>query len=172
MTSTYTPAVEVTAALVAAFNADPLWSAAPLKGETGGLLFPTWAPRTAELDSRIYASEVELPEDPLIRMALPRILFDVTWTGHDREQDQAGILDGPVSLYLHILTPFTQAKYGELLVAQAILKMRGLQNLSSDRIVASEFVHTATIPKSRITQFNAAWEWIPMFAARNVGVLV
>lgn len=171
MTSTYTPAREVAKALVDAFRADTVWS------NPGGLLFPAWANRINSDDDRVYSNQVELPEDAGVREQLPRILFEVLWQSALFEQEQSGILHGPVNVYVHVVVPRDQEEYGEQLVAQAFLKIRSvLGPLStgalSARIIAAELVPTTGVLKDRIPAFNGAWEWIAGFRSQNVEVLV
>lgn len=166
MTSTYSPAREVAKALVDAFRADAAWS-----DPTTGLLFPTWAPKIDSDDDRAWSTHVELPDDPKIREQLPRLLFDVTWEPAKYEQEQAGILQGSVSVYVHVVVAREDEEYGDRLQAQATLKVLSTR-LSSARIIAAELVPTTAVPKERIPAFSGAWEWIAGFRSQNVGVLV
>lgn len=171
MTSTLMPSTEVAMALVALFRTDPAWSNAPTVGASGGLLFPDWAPRTHAKDDRVYSNKAELPKDPAVLQALPRVLFDVNWRDHGYEQEQAGTLHGPVTVWLHVLVPRENEMYGERLTAAAMLLIKSTR-LSSARIIAAELTVTSDAVKERIAAFNGAWEWLVGYKSPNVGVLV
>lgn len=166
MTSTYTPAKEVSQALVEAFRTDPVWS------DAGGLLFPAWSPSVDPLDLRVWSNRHTMPKHlPKVLEALPRVMFDVNWRPHTYEQEQAGTLHGPVSVWLHVVTPNDREEYGEMLVAQALLKLASTQ-LSGARIIAAELTATSDATKDRLSTFNGAWEWVVNLRSPNVGVLV
>ena len=168
--STYTPAREVSVALVSLFTTNPQWSAASTVGASGGLLFPSWSPRTHQDDYRVWSNRAEMPSDPLILNALPRLLFDVNWRPHTYEQEEPGRLHGSVSVWLHILTPREQEEYGERMLAAAMLLIASTR-LSSARIIAAELTATSDATKDRIAAFNGAWEWMVNLRSPNVGVL-
>lgn len=165
MTSSATPAYEVARRLIEAFRGDPAFS------NPGGWMYPAWTgPRIDADDDRIYSNQVEFPENAAVREALPRIMFEVTWRPHGYEQEAPGSLHGPVSVFMHVLTPRDQEEYGEHLVAAALLKVRSTQ-LSGARMIAAELVPTTDVLKDRVPTFNQAWEWIAGFRSQSVEVL-
>jgi len=171
MTSTTTPARAVLDALVAMFRTDPAFSGVSTSpGVTVGTLFPAWEPRIHAEDYRVYSTLANLPEIPNVKQALPRITIDARWGGHQYEQEQVGTLHGPVTAYLHVITPSDREDYGDRLMAAAIIKVLSTP-LSSARIIAAELALTSDVSKEPIEAFNRAWEYIAVFRSPNVGVL-
>lgn len=162
MTSSYPPGEELARAVIDVLRADSNFDT---------LLFPSWAPpRAGTNDDRVYTASAYLPENAAFRDTLPRILVEPTWTPAQYEQD-AGILQGAVSLFVHIVVPQDQEEYGAMLAA-ALMQLLLSTQLSSPRIIAAGLYLTdQQRPKQRIAAFKGAWEYMVQFRSANVGVL-
>jgi hypothetical protein len=174
VTSTHTPAREIGRALINLYRGDPQFSASgPSVGGTGGLLFPDWSPRVHANDYRVWTNHVQLPPDmPEVLTALPRILFDVRWRSHPYEQEEEGLLHGPVTATLIVQTPKEREDYADELMAAAYLRLLSTP-LSSARIIAAELAPTTgDIMKVRLSAFDDAFQMSADFRSQNVGVLV
>lgn len=163
MPSTYTPGREL-----------EKWAVDLFRGTSSitTLLFPTWSPSGGANDLRVFGMRAFIPPDDLAaREALPRLSVETRWSGADVEQEQSGVLHGPVSLYLYVTVPEDQEEHGDKIMAAAILLLLSTRP-TSIRMIAAELTLTAEANKERISAFKGAWQYMAAFRSPNVGVLV
>ena len=163
--STFGPAAETQKRFIELFRADPV-----LMTPNTGLLFPPYQPQINGDDLRVYPAAVELPENPDLREALPRVLVETVSFAHDYEQTPT-ILEGPVTMYTHVVVPKEDEERGELIDAR-LATLIASTRASDARIIAADFVPYGQRQRERIPAFNGAWEIVSGYRSRNVGVLV
>lgn len=175
MPSTYWPPDEVEKRYVELFLADATLVGSPLG--TNGLLYPDYAPLLADpLDLRVWASGTPMPSDPAIREGLPRVLVEAWGELHGREQRDASypgvagqILDGPVSMRVHVLVgPLDKALGGRISARTALLILS--TQASNARMIASEFVPDGSRTEEQ-TSFRDSWDFVSRWRSQNVGAL-
>ncbi len=162
--STYSPAREMQAAVVAMLRADGTLTT------PGGLLYPAYSPRLEERDYRVYEASAELPEDPAIRSALPRIYIDTAGFALQFEQDDPDHQQMAVTVYPHVVVRKEDGELGDAITTR-VAKLFLSTRLSSDRIIAAELVPEGDWRRGRIAAFDNAWEYVAQFRTANVGVL-
>ena len=135
------------------------------------LVFPAWALQVNGEDYRIYEETVELPENPAVREALPRVLVGVLAYPAARDQFGAGAHEGPATATLRIVTPKEESELGEDIASRCATLIASTR-LSNARIIAAELVPEGRQSKGRISAFNGAWEIVDRYGTENVGVIV
>ena len=136
-----------------------------------GLLFPAWAPQINGDDHRIYEESVELPENPDVREALPRILIGVRPYPASRDQYGGGAHEGPVRVTIRSVTPKEESELADSIDAE-VHTLIASTRFSNARIIAAELVPLGRPSKARIAAFNNAWEITSEFECENVAALV
>lgn len=163
--SMYGPAAGTQRRIIDLLRADGALSASP-----GGLLYPEWSPKVDDDDTRIYSVSAHLPPDSEFVNLLPRILIEVVQRAHDYEQEQPGVLQGPVRVWTHTVVPREEEELGERI--DAYLTGVLLSTVLSDaRIIAARLSLEGDRRRVRVEAFNGAWQFISGYLSPNVGAL-
>jgi hypothetical protein len=148
------------------------WAVALLRSNASitALLFPAWAPSVGPNDLRVFGMRAFLPPgDIALRESLPRLSVETRWTPSEFEQEQGGVLQGAVALYLYVTVPEDQEEYGDKLIAAAILLLLSTHP-TSVRMIAAGLALSAEVTRERISAFKGAWQYMAGFRSANVGV--
>jgi hypothetical protein len=134
------------------------------------LLFPDWAASVDPMDLRVYKANVELPESPPLRGALPRVIVEATMYPFRTEQEQSSPNLGEVMVYTHVLVPKDREDTGSII--DAYLQRRLVSTAySSARIITASLSLDGQRRIGRIGAFDDAWEFVTQYRSPLVGVI-
>lgn len=160
------PAAALQARVISIFRADPV-----LVTPDTGLLFPPWSKQENGDDVRVYEADVELPENPDVREALPRILVEALQFASGIEQpENVDEPHAPVSILVHTMVPKEESELGELIDRRCAVLI-GSTPLSTASIIAAELVPDGQRRRERVTAFNGAYWFVSRYHSADVGVL-
>lgn len=159
------PAAALQSRIISIFRADPV-----LNTPDTGLLFPPWSKQVNGDDVRIYEADVELPENPDVREALPRILIESIQMVNAFEQGDVAEPHAPVAIIVHSMVPKEESELGELIDRRCAVLI-GSTPLSTASIIAAELVPDGQRRRERVTAFNGAWWFASRYHSADVGVL-
>jgi hypothetical protein len=162
------PGRELRARVIAILRADATLALYP----TGLVYSDPVYPRVTAEDTRIYASNVELPENPALRAALPRVLVEVLQDAQDREQRESAITMSAGRVYIHVIASRTRFDLAELIQQRCHLLLLSTP-LSSARILAGDLTFDGTVRPARETALDDAHRLIAgPYSTPHVGVTV
>lgn len=150
---------EMARAVVDYLRADPVLHA---------LLFPGWSQQVGPTDTRVYSANVELPQDPAVRAALPRVLIEVLDYPFRVEQSGGGDLS-EVPLYVHTLAPKDREEVAKTIDAH-VTRLLVSTPITSARIIAAKMSRDGLRQVNRASGFDDAWEVVTRFVSPLVGV--
>lgn len=157
----FDPAYALTGRLVDILSAD---------AEHQRLLFSV-TQATDTFDTRVYQSNVELPEGP-IREVLPRVLVECASQPFNAEQSaiDAAVPQASVNVSIFTLVDADYRELGEALHARQRLVIASTP-ISDSHIIAAALVPTGLRVPVREVAFRNAWRFTHEYRSQLVGVI-